>query len=312
MTMLLAMTVPIAFTVPLNREAHHIARQLSTCQFSPKRAKRVYLNVLAAYAAKFYLNCMEIEVDSFFDRPISKPELETFSSLEISGIGPLECCPILADDRTVQLPAETWGDRIGYMTIQFDESLTTANLIGFLPKTSIETVELDRLDTLDNFIVYISQLETAKENHQLAEPISLSQGWFDTLESGWKRLESLFPQPQFAWRDRSSQPSDLSPSMMCAKVLELGTDDRVTLSIELGPMEGSEIELWIRVYALPPHHYLPENLKLSILDDRGAEVIQAEARTTENIQVKFIADLGEKFGIRVELEDLSMIEYFLV
>ncbi len=310
--MTLAMTVPIAFTVPINRDAHQIALQLSGCQFSPKRAKRVYLNILAAYATQFYLNCMDIETESCFDRPIETPELETFSSLNIVGIGLLECCPVLAGDSTVKILAETWGDRIGYIAIQFNKSLTQANLLGFLQKTTLETVEIDRLDSLETFLTYISQLEAAEKSQSIFDLTQLSKWWLDTIELGWEKLDSLVSQPQFAgqfaWRDRAIS----FPSTARAKVLKLDTGEQVILSLELRQIDRSELEIWVRVYPFPPDVYLPENLKLAVLDDLSIEVIQAEARTTETIQVKFIVEPGEKFGVRVDLNQVSMIESFLV
>jgi Protein of unknown function (DUF1822) len=310
--MFVAMTASLSFPIPLTGEAHQIARQRSDSQLSPKRVQRVYLNSLAVYATHFYLKCMEIEAESFFESDVSMPTIEEFSTLEISGIGTLECCPILPSDRTVRIPEETWGDRIGYIAIQFNESLTTAHLLGFIQKSKIETVSLDQLDSLETFLTYIDQLEEAKYSQTSREPVKLSQWWYDTFEEGWEALESLFPQTQLAWRSCPVPTRDSKPSVTRAKVLDLKTNDRVALAIELQLIDNSEVEIWIAVYPLQPNIYLPENLKLSILDDKGAEVIQAEARTTENIQVNFIADLGELFGVRVALEEVSVTESFLV
>jgi Protein of unknown function (DUF1822) len=308
--MLSAMTLPIAFTVPLISEAHQIARQLSSRQLSHQRAKRVYLNSLAVYATQFYLKCMEIEAEDFFECDASRPTVEEFSSLEIAGIGKLECCPVLAGDRTVRLPEETWGDRIGYIAVQFDPSLTQANLLGFLEKTTTEIVELDRLESLETFLRYIDKLEASLQESD-REPVKLSHWWNDIVEVGWETLESLFLEAQFAWRDRGGSTSIERDSVMRAKVLDLETSNRVVLAIELRPIDRSEVTILIQLCPFNSSIYLPENLKLSVLDELGTEVIQAEARTTENIQVKFNADLGEKFGIRVALEEIDVVEYFL-
>lgn len=306
------MTVPIAFTVPLTGEAHQIARQLSSCQFVPKRATRVYLNSLAVYATHFYLKCMEIDADCFFDRDRSMPTIEDGSTLDILGLGKLECCPILARDRTVRIPEETWGDRIGYIAIQFNESLTTAQLLGFIETAKTETISLDRLESLETFLTYIDKLEEARYSQPIREPIKLSQWWDETFEAGWEALESLVTQFPLAWQYRSLPTLNSKPSVTRAKVLDLATIDRVALAIELQQIDNSEIEIWVEVYPLKPNIYLPENLNLSVLDDKGSEVIKAEARTTENIQVQFIADPGELFGVRVALEEVSVTESFLV
>lgn len=312
--MFLAMTASLSFPIPLTAKAHQIARQRSDSQLSPKRSKRVYLNSLAVYATHFYLNCMEIEADGFFEGDVSMPSIEEFSTLEIAGIGKLECCPILSGDRTVRIPEETWGDRIGYITIQFNESLTTAHVLGFLKTTTIETVSLDQLESLETFLTYIDKLEQARYSQNIREPVKLSQWWYDNFEVSWEALPQLawrFPQTQLAWRS-PVRTRNSRPPVTRAKVLDLKTNDRVALVIELQSINHSEIEIWIEVYPLQPNFYLPDNLKLSVLDDKGAEVIQAEARTTENIQINFIADPGELFGVRVALEEVSLTESFLV
>jgi Protein of unknown function (DUF1822) len=310
--MLLAMTVSLSFPISLTREAHQIARQRSSSQLSLARSKQVYLNSLAVYATHFYLKCMEIEADSNFNFDVSRAVVESFSAIEILGIGQLECCPVLARDQTARLPAETWGDRIGYMVVQFDESLTTASLLGFLQDTKTETVFLDQLDSIETFLIYITNFEELQSAQSIQQPIQLSKWWYNTVEAGWETLNDLFPRTQLAWRNCPVPTRNSTPSVTRAKVLDLQTNDRVALAIELQSINSSEIEIWIEVYPLRTNIYLPENLKLSVLDERGVEVIHAEARSTENIQVNFIADLGEIFGIRVALAEVSVTESFLV
>lgn len=314
--MILAMTVPIAFTVPLNREAHQIARDRSECQFSPQRAKRAYLNSLAVYAVRFYLNCMEIDADGSEESEVSLTAFKTFSTITLSGLGKLECCPVLSRESSVRLPAETWGDRVGYVAVQFDESFTVAKLLGFLAKTTDEIVSIDRFSSLETFLIHLDKLETLQKSSPVTPPVRLHQWLQDTIESGWETLESLFGKTQWAWRYRSVRTAAPPRSVTRAKLLDLTPENRVALEIELVPIENSEIEIWVRVYPVQSHidlpKYLPENLKLSILDELGTEVIQAEARSTEEIQVKFIVDLGEMFGVRVALGEAIVTESFLV
>ena len=142
--------------------------------------------------------------------------------------------------------------------------------------------------------------------------IRLHQWWQDTVEYGWETLESLFGQTQWAGRYRSAPTAAPPRSVTRAKLLDLTPEQRVALALELVPIDNSEIEIWVRVYPVQSQVYLPENLKLSILDEMGIEVIHAEARSTEEIQVKFIVDLGEMFGVRVALGEFIMTESFLV
>ena len=56
----------------------------------------------------------------------------------------------------------------------------------------------------------------------------------------------------------------------------------------------------------------PPNLQLRILDADDDPVMQAEARSTEAIQLKFEAAMGEQFSIQVALGDLTLTEQFEV
>ena len=315
--MLLTMTRSIPFTVPLTGEDIQTARKWGSTQFHPQRAQQVYANVLASGAVRFYLNCMEIQTEESRDCHRSAAAFDNFSTVEISGIGTLECCPILPGDRTVRIPAETWGDRLGYMAVRLDESFANAELVGFIKKATREMVSLDSLESLDNFLNYICDLEDAIESRTNREPIQLFQWWNDAFEAGWETLESLFPKTQLAWRYRGVPTPTSDRSITRAKILNLNIQEPIALAIEMVPMEDSEIthsevEIWVKLCPLETDTHLPENLRLSVLDEANIEVIQAEARTTDNIQVKFIAESGERFGVRVALNEAIVTESFLV
>jgi hypothetical protein len=57
---------------------------------------------------------------------------------------------------------------------------------------------------------------------------------------------------------------------------------------------------------------LPEDLQLIVLDEAGKSVMQAEARSTKSILLKFSGEAGENFGIKVALGDVSITENFLI
>ena len=63
--------------------------------------------------------------------------------------------------------------------------------------------------------------------------------------------------------------------------------------------------------AIPANNepYLPPGLKLTILDQGDQVFIETQARNTDNwIQLKFTGDAGEKFKVKVTLEEATIIE----
>ncbi|HEY9743441.1 MAG TPA: DUF1822 family protein, partial [Coleofasciculaceae cyanobacterium] len=58
--------------------------------------------------------------------------------------------------------------------------------------------------------------------------------------------------------------------------------------------------------------YLPHDLQLMVLDEKGEAVMQAQARSTKNIQLKFSGEPGETFGVKVALGDVTVTEAFLI
>ena len=49
-----------------------------------------------------------------------------------------------------------------------------------------------------------------------------------------------------------------------------------------------------------------------VLDENGDVVLQAIAKSTETIQLKFKGELGERFSVKVALGEVSVTEAFLV
>ena len=136
-------------TVPLDRESYTIAEKFAAQQTTPKLGKQVYLNTLAVYAVHSYLNWLRIPTDL----PGSDswhPELQVLSDvadLLIPGIGKLECCPVLPGETSFLRSSEITEDRIGYVAVQFGETLDQVKLLGFVRQIG-EQIPLTNLQPL--------------------------------------------------------------------------------------------------------------------------------------------------------------------
>jgi len=151
--------------VPLDLEIHSRARHLAAQQSTVEKGKRVYLNALAVYAVHSYLKWLQIPTnfqESDCWNPV-KAALSNAADLVIPNVGTLECCPVLPQETVILLPDNE--NRIGYVAIQFQESLDSVQLLGFAP--AFDEVNLpaqlvvSQLQPIDALLQQITRLEEA-------------------------------------------------------------------------------------------------------------------------------------------------------
>lgn len=295
---------PFTFPVILSAEAHRLAEQFRQQQKQPKKGKQVYLNTLAVYAVKYYLNCLGIETnwessDSF--DPIAQTLMDV-ADLKVKNLGSLECRPVLPNQEFMEVPPEVWSDRIGYIAVQITSSLTEVVLLGFVERVDEEEIPLRELISLSNFPQYLSQLREEK-------PINLSQWLQDIVDVSWQKLENLLlpQQPELAFSFRGTD------GVKRGKLLELErAGEQVALCVGIKPENEEEINISVEVYPTGDRNHLPPELQVMVLDELGISVMEAQARTTRNIQFEFSGELGERFSIKLALGDVSITEGFVI
>ncbi|MEG3880026.1 DUF1822 family protein [Microcoleus sp. herbarium7] len=166
-------------TVPLELKAHEMARQLAAVQSTVQKGKRVYLNALAVYAVHSYLKWLQIETDfnSSDSFNPAKTALANVADLVITGIGSLECRPVLPGETAIFLPDEVIENRIGYVGVQFSDRLDSVQLLGFAPISNssnppkqLAVAELMPIDTL---IEQITRLEEAIAFLETDDPVAV-------------------------------------------------------------------------------------------------------------------------------------------
>ncbi len=303
---------PLIFTVPLSWEAHQMATQFRQQQLNAQKAKQVYLNTLSVYAVNHYLKCMEFEPDwqsSDSFNPILQ-KVTDVADLKVRNIGTFECRPVLPNEQTVSIPLESLQNRRGYFAVQLNSELTQAKLLGFIKQVNTETIPLNQLQSLDVFLQYASQLENVVELKQ----------WFQNVfEAGWETVESLFSESEIAWRTVNNTAVDLPIPVRSNSVIERmklielkPTDQQIGLLVRLTPRSGLETGIGVEIYPVNNQTYLPENLQLMVLDEAGEAVMQAEARTTKNIQLQFSGESGEVFSVQITFGETNVRETFVI
>lgn len=165
------------FAVPLTSKALKLAKSFQEQYESPAKARQVYLNTLAVYAVDTYCQCLGIETDLEASDSLN-PVMQTLmdvADLEITGIGKLECRPVLPTDENCYIPADTWENRLGYVAVEIDESSREATLFGFYPTINplemMEQVSCESFQPLEALIDHLDRIESALFFFQSDEPV---------------------------------------------------------------------------------------------------------------------------------------------
>jgi hypothetical protein len=85
------------------------------------------------------------------------------------------------------------------------------------------------------------------------------------------------------------------------------------LQVGLKEEEESKYSVQVRLYPCNGQEYLPASLVLSMLETNGNVFEQAKSREADKwIQVGLIGKLKEEFQIKIQLEEVSIIENFVI
>ncbi|GAB4175015.1 MAG: hypothetical protein Fur006_05240 [Coleofasciculaceae cyanobacterium] len=299
-------TEQLSFTVPLSFAAHSIAQKYSKQQSNPRKAKQVYLNTLAVYAVDFYLRCMGFKTDwdaSDSRNPLMLKFMDV-ADLDVKQLGKLECRPVLPDADVCHIPPDAWEDRIGYLAVQLNQSLKQATLLGFT-QTAAREVSLNQLQSPEDFLKYLSQIKHP-------EPVNL-RNWIEgIIEAGWLTLEELLSLEQDKLVLMYRDPMNITRGQQIDLGIEVAQQP-LALVVTLPPNTGSELDIQVRVYPLRGQTYLPQGIKLMVMDESEEVVLNTEAREADNfIQLGFSAELGEQFSVTVALGEASIRQEFVI
>jgi hypothetical protein len=140
--------------------------------------------------------------------------------------------------------------------------------------------------------------------------VNLSQWLQNIFEEGWQTVETILGNEKAGLAFRNTTCTKR------AKLIYLGTEHPVVLTVAI--MQKDDVEIVLRIHTTAK--YLPSNLKLSVLDELGVPLLdddgvalEAQARSIDNyIQLSLYGQPGEQFGVKVVLEDNSVIESFVI
>lgn len=107
------------------------------------------------------------------------------------------------------------------------------------------------------------------------------------------------------------------PLINARRIMDLGMQlagNPVALMVAIFPKQDQTFAVLLRVYPMGNQTYLPTGLKLAGLYENGQPFLEVEARAEKDnyIQLKFCAEMGEKFQVRVKINDASITEKFII
>lgn len=325
------MTHPLAnlhsFTIPLTAANHQVAKEFYQQHSDRQKATQVYLNTLSVQAVNFYLSCLGINTNlekSQSWNPVLQVLIDT-ADLWIDGLGRLECRPMLAEADVCWIPPQVWNhsqtgaadDRIGYVVVRLNRELTEAELLGFVASIETENLSLEKLQAIDELPAYLNQITP------VSSPLSITRlsDWFHTIaETSWKTLEMLMQdyqaQPALSFRTPIADLQALEyaeAGVKRGRLLSLGDapEQQVLLLMEVTPTRTAvEYQIKMELCPIAKEGYLPQSLHLSLMDEVGKTVLQAESNDSEGLEFQFSGEPGERFSVKISWQDYIFIETF--
>ena len=305
-------TGKLTFTVPLSFESHAIAQELVSEIHNQEKRQQVYLNSLSVYTVNNYLCCMGFETD-YSESDSRYPfavQLMNVADLIVKDIGKLECVPVLAETEVVEISPEVWEDRVGYIFVELNNSLKEAKILGFIPKAR-DKVVLSQLDSLEDVLVYLTELEVveSKQDEITSHIISFRQ-WLDgIIDSSWQKLDELLKPQQLGLAFKNEL------SITRGQKIDLGMHlDKISVALVMkvtSESDNEEVDILTQVYPVG-EMALPEGIKLIIGDETGVG-LEVVSRQDDNwIQSEFSAESGERFSITVIYGDSEVKKEFEV
>ena len=153
----------LSLFIPLTAADRERAERIARLQVTVEEATRVYRNILAVLATAQYLKMLDI--DSDLDASYSfNPAVQLVTDMADLYIPEarrrLECRSVHPGEHSVYISEEVWDDRLGFVIVQVNDNGTRADLLGFVPKVTVEHLQLSYLRPLDELVDVIEDAPT--------------------------------------------------------------------------------------------------------------------------------------------------------
>ncbi len=291
--------------LPLTQLAYSTANQFAAEQTNSDKAERVRLNTLAVWLVHDYLDLMGIPTnitggDSW--NSIMRMSADV-ADLEVTEVGFLECIPCQAATSNYNVPPEAWGDRVGYIVVQIDDTLREGTILGFSPE--VQNGIISQLQSSDSLLVYLDRLISRVTVE--ATITNLSQWLEGIVQEGWETVRELFSTSEnnlaFGFRNRD---------LRRGKILDFGNEfGRVILFVEVEATDSSQKIITIELSPIG-NEYLPEQVQLQILDDEESIAVTTSTSADNLLRLQLNGEPGERFKVQVIAGATTVEQNFMI
>lgn len=327
-----------AVPLPITETARAIANQFARNQPSAEKIESVRLNTLAVWVTNDYFQMMGIPThlessDSW--NPMMRI-MSDVADLMLPELGQLECRPVRGNASVCQVPPDVWDLRVGYVVVDIEEDLQTAKLLGFVPAVESEELSLSELQPIENLLDHLHELQQASEPAVAASVapetrplldavVNLGQWLNGTFDAGWQAVEALLsPEtltPAFSFRgfeeETPSNPETADPraDVRRARLIDLAVQlgqQQFVLVVEM-QVGSQQTDIGLQVHPVGDQPYLQPGVELAVLEPTDEVFMQVQSRQADNyIQLQFSGEPGERFKVRVRMDEAQYIEEFVI
>lgn len=152
--------------------AHRWAQLFSSKQLDLQAGKQVYYNTLSVFAVDDFMHTLGIATDlenssSWYPGLTSIPDS---TELILTGIGSIECRPVLEGEVQVNLPDA--GDEIAYVVVELTTQLDKVTIRGYAPTNMNGSITLSSLQPISNLTNHLGKI---RDGYDRLEGIDLGQ-----------------------------------------------------------------------------------------------------------------------------------------
>lgn len=307
-----------SFTVVLDRTAHHWAKTFAGQQTTIGKGRRVYLNTLAVCAVQQYLKIVcQLQLKPGDVWSLSHQAILDVADLVVPGLGKIECRPVLPGEQEVIVPIESIDDRIGYVAVQFNEELSSVELLGCTQHLLSGSILLDQLLPIESLIDWVMTNNYTTNLEAILTGI-FNNGWesVSSLITNTTKLDSRDPALRSMTTALSQAPFESIHNFTAGKMIDLKVrigSIALLLLVGLAKEPDGRIKVRVRLYSAGAEIHLPSDIQLVLQDDSGQVKSRVQYPQPMNfIQLNYFRlESGTQFNIQVVLGNHSVLESFV-
>ena len=186
--------------------------------------------------------------------------------------------------------------------------------VGVIKLVCLELIQMGFIRVRDSqleVVTYFSNTSHLEPIEQLQHKVNLRQWFADIFTPDWQPVDLIL-----AGRiTRSLATANPTTTITRGKTIQWQLNSlsaEIILVLQITQQSSQAIDLCLQLYPGGDSNYLPAGLLVEIIDENQS-CMSARAKDTDDwMQLEFTCQQGEQFAIAMQLEGVSIVEYFSV